>query len=48
MAPGFGPIRAARLVPIIVTPQRFRMKRQFWSCCGLGIVTRSRSDWIQA
>jgi transposase len=47
-APGFGPIRAARLVPIVVTPHRFRTKRQFWSYCGLGIVTRSTSDWVQA
>ncbi len=46
-APGFGPIRAARLVPIVVTPHRFRTKRQFWSYCGLAIVTRSSSDWIQ-
>ena len=34
-APGFGPIRAARLVPIVVTPHRFRTKRQFWSFRGL-------------
>jgi len=34
--PGFGPIRAARLVPIVVTPYRFRTKRQFWSYCGNG------------
>ena len=46
-APGFGQIRAARLVPIVVTPHRFRTKRQFWSYCGLGIVTRSSSDWVQ-
>jgi transposase len=46
-APGFGPIRAARLVPIVVTPHRFRTKRQFWSYCGLSIVTRSSSDWVQ-
>jgi transposase len=43
-APGFGPIRAARLVPIVITPHRFRTKRQFWSYCGLGIVTRSSPD----
>jgi hypothetical protein len=36
-----------RLVPIVVTPHRFRTKRQFWSYCGLGIVTRSSSDWVQ-
>jgi len=46
-APGFGAIRAARLVPIVITPHRFRTKRQFWSYCGLGIVTRSSSDWVQ-
>jgi transposase len=46
-APGFGPIRAARGVPIVVTPHRFRTKRQFWSYCGLGIVTRSSSDGLQ-
>jgi transposase len=37
---GFGPIRAAQLVPIVVTPHRFRTKRQFWSYCGLGIAGR--------
>ena len=53
-APGFGPIRAARRVPIVTRslpaappPHRLRTKRQFWSDCGLGIVTRSSSDWIQ-
>jgi transposase len=33
-APGIGPIRAARLVPIVVTPHRFRTQRPFWSYCG--------------
>ena len=46
-APGFGPIRAARLVPIVITPHRFRTSRQFWSYCGLGIVMRSSSDWVR-
>ena len=46
-APGFGPIRSARLVPIVVTPHRFRTKRQFWSYCGLGIIMRTSSDWVQ-
>ncbi len=45
-APGFGPIRVAQLIPIVVTPWRFRTKRQFWSYCGFGIVTRSSSDWV--
>jgi len=44
--PGLGAIRAAQLVPIVVSPHRFRTKRQFWSYCGLGIVMRSTSDWL--
>jgi transposase len=46
-APGLGPIRVAYLLPIVVTPHRFRTRRQFWSYCGLGIVMRSSSDWIR-
>ena len=30
-APGLGAIRVARLLPVVVTPHRFRTKRQFWS-----------------
>lgn len=46
-APGIGPVRAAQIVSVVVTPWRFRTKRQFWSYCGLGIVTRSSADWIK-
>jgi hypothetical protein len=46
-APGIGPIRAALLVAIVVTPARFRTTRQFWSYSGLAIVTRSSSDWTR-
>ena len=28
--PGLGPIRVAELLPIVVTPHRFRTSRQFW------------------
>lgn len=45
--PGLGPIRVARLLAIVVSPMRFRTKRQFWSYCGLGIVMRSSSDWVK-
>jgi transposase len=44
-APGLGMIRAAQVVAVVVTPHRFRTKRQFWSYCGLAIVTRSSADW---
>lgn len=45
--PGLGPIRTAQLLPIVVSPSRFRTKRQFWSYCGLAIVMRSSSDWVR-
>jgi transposase len=46
-APGLGPVRVAQMLPIVVTPHRFRTKRQFWSYCGFGIVTRSSADWVR-
>ena len=46
-APGIGPIRVAQLLPIVVTPHRFRSRSQFWAYCGFGIVMRSSSDWVQ-
>jgi transposase len=42
--PGIGPLRAAMLVAIVMTPFRFRTKRQFWTYAGLGLVTRSSAD----
>ena len=46
-APGLGRIQVAQLLPIVVTPQRFRTRSQFWAYCGLGIVMRSSSDWVR-
>lgn len=45
-APGIGPIRAAVLIATVITPHRFRSKRQFWSYCGFAVVTRSSADWV--
>ena len=45
-APAIGPIRAAQIVAIVVTPHRFRTSRQFWAYCGLAVVTKSSSDWV--
>ena len=39
--PGLGPIRRAQVVATVVTPHRFRTRRQFWSYCGLAVVTKS-------
>jgi transposase len=46
-APGIGEIRAAMIVATVISPHRFRTRRQFWSYCGLAIVTRSSSDWTK-
>ena len=46
-APGIGPIRSAQIVATVVTPHRFRTKRQFWAYCGLAIMTRSSADWTR-
>ena len=43
--PGIGPIRSATIVAHVATPFRFRTKRQFWSYCGLAVVTWGSSDW---
>jgi len=43
--PGLGNVRAAQIVALAVTPHRFRKTRQFWSYCGLGIVTRASAEW---
>jgi hypothetical protein len=31
----------------VVTPHRFRTKRQFWAYCGFAVVMRSSSDWVR-
>jgi transposase len=46
-APGIGKTRAALIVAIVISPFRFRTRRQFWSYCGLGIVTRSSADYVK-
>jgi transposase len=43
--PGLGPVRVAILLAIVVTPHRFRSKRQFWKYCGLSVVIRTSSDY---
>jgi transposase len=46
-APAIGPIRAAEIAALVVTPHRFRTKRQFWAYCGLAVVMRSSADWVR-
>jgi transposase len=42
--PTLGGVRTAQLISSVVTPHRFRSKRQFWSYCGLAVATRSSAD----
>jgi transposase len=43
--PTLGVVRVAQLIAAVVTPHRFRSKRQFWSYCGLAVVMRSSADY---
>src|SRR5271155_971268 len=47
--PAIGPIRAALLIALIQTPQRFRSKRPLWKYSGFGIETYSSAEhrWVQ-
>jgi len=43
--PTLGIVRIAQLISSVVTPHRFRSKRQFWSYCGLAVITKSSADY---
>ena len=43
--PTLGIVRIAQLISSVVTPHRFRSKRQFWSYCGLAVVTKTSADY---
>jgi len=43
--PSIGPIRAAVLVALLQTPDRFRTKRQLWAYSGLAIRTSSSGEY---
>jgi transposase len=43
--PVLGPIRIAEILAKVVSPHRFRTKRQFWAYGGLAVVTRSSADY---
>ena len=42
--PFIGEVRTAQLIAVVVTPFRFRTKRQLWTMAGLSVVTHSTSD----
>ena len=43
--PGLGPIRIALVLAFVITPHRFRNKRQFWTYIGLSVVRRGSSEY---
>src|SRR5215469_7983816 len=43
--PSIGPIRAARIIAIMQTPNRFRTKRQLWAYCGLALRTYTSGEY---
>lgn len=42
--PQLGSVSVAQLMAVVVTPHRFRTKRQFWPYVGLAVVTRTSAD----
>jgi transposase len=43
--PGLGPIRVALILAFVVTPYRFRSKRQFWTYTGFSVVRRGSAEY---
>jgi len=43
--PGIAKIRAATILAEVITPFRFRTKRQFWSYCGFAVIYRTTGDY---
>lgn len=43
--PGIGKVAIAQVIAAVGSPYRFRTKRQFWTYCGLAVVTRSSADY---
>ena len=44
-APGIGPLRAAILLAVAVTPHRFRTIKQFWAYCGLAVRSKITGEY---
>jgi transposase len=42
---GLGPIRSAMIIAVVVTPHRFRTKRQYWGYCGFAVTTHNSSEY---
>ncbi len=43
--PGLGPIRVSLILAFVITPHRFRNKRQFWTYAGFSVVRRGSAEY---
>ena len=43
--PGLGPVRVGLILATVVTPFRFRTKRQLWTYVGLAVVTKTSAEY---
>ena len=43
--PGFGPIRTALVLALLLSPWRFRTKRNLWAFAGLAVVTHTSAEY---
>jgi transposase len=43
--PGLGDLRCARLMAVVISPDRFRTREQFWKYCGFAVVKHSTANW---
>ncbi len=43
--PGIGPLRAAVILAFVITPYRFRTRKQFWNYCGLGLRSKITAEY---
>ena len=44
--PGIGPVRAGVIIGYVITPFRFRTRKQFWTYCGLAVTSRITGEYV--
>jgi len=44
--PGIGPLRAGVIIGFAITPYRFRTRKQFWTYCGLAVMSRITGEYV--
>ena len=44
--PTLGPVRVSLIIAVMLTPHRFRTKRQLWAYIGFAVITKSTADYI--